>query len=213
MKNIVTDKYEKLEPQKMVGPRRTQTKRSSSRRSSDGSSAPAISKRKTKFLPQQFNEGYYKIMFYDRHKMLKALKYLYSQIPETEASYGYMDQLSHIEVHNKKELDLIINQDNRMQSTYNIDSNIRSISKTGDPPPKYVFATENKQDANIIGYRPKSEKLVWMTPQMFKSLTVEPISYDKDALKTLKQKIQSGEPLDALWLDVDVKLNKVLQHE
>jgi len=77
----------------------------------------------------------------------------------------------------------------------------------------YRLATGKDQDANIIGYRPKSEKLMWMTPQQFRSLTTDPISYDEPSLTKLKQRMKRGDPIDACWLDVDSKTWRVQRHE
>lgn len=50
-----------------------------------------------------------------------------------------------------------------------------------------------------------------MSPQQFLQLA-PPTYYSEEVLQKLKQKMQKGEPLDALWLDVDVKTGRVLQH-
>lgn len=77
----------------------------------------------------------------------------------------------------------------------------------------YNLAQGKEQNANIIGYRKDSEKLVWMTPQQFRSLTTDPIDYDEPSLTKLKQRMKNGEPIDACWLDVETKTWKVQNHE
>ena len=78
--------------------------------------------------------------------------------------------------------------------------------------PKYVLATGKEQDAFVLGYKPRSEKLVWMSPRMFLSLST-PAYYDQPTLENLQKKIKNKEPLDALWFDVDVNTRKVQRHE
>lgn len=78
---------------------------------------------------------------------------------------------------------------------------------------KYRLAKGKKQDAFILGYRPKSEKLVAMSPDKFLSLAGKLVAQDNAAVEILKQKMSGGKHLDALWLDVDINKNKVQRHE
>lgn len=81
------------------------------------------------------------------------------------------------------------------------------------PEPKYVLAKGTEQSAYLIGYRPKSEKLVWISPTKFLSLAGYAIAYDKESLEKVRRRMQTSEPLDALYLDVDVNTHQVRQHE
>lgn len=80
------------------------------------------------------------------------------------------------------------------------------------PEPEYVLATGLEQDARIIGYKPNSEKLVWMSPEKFLSLCSTAF-YDEGSLKAITSKMLTGKPLDALFLDIDVNTRKVRSHE
>ena len=77
---------------------------------------------------------------------------------------------------------------------------------------QYILAEGKDQDANIIGYKPQSEKLVWMAPAQFLSLT-PPAYYDKKSLKKIKERLKAKQPIDALWMDVDITTWQVQRHE
>lgn len=77
---------------------------------------------------------------------------------------------------------------------------------------KYNLAEGKEQSAYVLGYKPKSEKLVWMNPEKF--LKIAPLRFpDSGSLRDLTEKMKAGKKLDALWFDVDVKTRRVSQHE
>jgi len=106
--------------------------------------------------------------------------------------------------------------DEPFTNVYNSEKALETAEKlTGIkyPTPKYQLAkTALEQHANIIGYKPESEKLVWMSPTQYLLLTPHTI-YKDESSKDLLQKMLNNEKLDALWLDVDVKTNTVRSHE
>jgi hypothetical protein len=77
----------------------------------------------------------------------------------------------------------------------------------------YRLAIGDEQSAGIIGFRPESQKLVWMSPTQFLNLVVPRLSYIEETMRDLKEKMKSGKELDALWLDIDINSNRVTNHE
>lgn len=84
---------------------------------------------------------------------------------------------------------------------------------------KYNLATGKDQSANVLGYKPESEKLVWMSPERYLSL-VAPLSKEmfefekeKGYYTDVTDRMKTGKPMDALWLDVDTNTYQVRGHE
>lgn len=115
------------------------------------------------------------------------------------------DQLSAVRAGNY-EFDYV----NKLEETFKL---MQEVTGLKYPEPKYILAKGTEQSAYVLGYRPKSEKLVWMTPEEFLSLAGHAISYDPKCLEDVRRKMQTGKPLDALWLDVDIYTHQVKSHE
>ena len=82
------------------------------------------------------------------------------------------------------------------------------------------------QMAQPTGYREKSRKLVWMTPEKFLNLAIPIIKlddtqytryseklYDRGSLEEIKKRLKDELEMDPLFLDVDVDTGRVSQHE
>jgi len=100
----------------------------------------------------------------------------------------------------------------RVKDIVNIHPKAKSYQEN-KPKIEYVLAQKEKQTANIIGYHPESEKLVWMKPSEFLALTPPIHTFDEPSKTNIAERIKSGKEIDALWLDVNVDSYKVQQHE
>ncbi len=87
------------------------------------------------------------------------------------------------------------------------------------PTPKYIRAEVGEEDARLLRYHPESQIRLMIDPSAFLDL-VDPgfvkktshafsqRSYDK-----VLQRLQDGEALDSVFLDVDVKTGDIIGHE
>lgn len=84
---------------------------------------------------------------------------------------------------------------------------------------KYIRAELGQEDARQLSYHPESQiildinplEFLWMVDPKFLSKTSNaffPSSYDK-----VKDRLEKEQPLDSVWLDVNVRTGEILNHE
>lgn len=80
---------------------------------------------------------------------------------------------------------------------------------------KYIIARGKEENANILRWHPESQVMVEMRPQQFLNLTpvLKVGEYRKDSLKYPIKRLQAGLSIDIPFLDVDIRLCEVQNHE
>jgi len=93
------------------------------------------------------------------------------------------------------------------------------IGEAQQPSPKYIRAQVGAEDARLLGYHPESQIRLMVDPKAFLEL-VDPgfvnrasHAFSQQSYDKVLKRIQDGEPLDSVFLDVDVKTGDVIGHE
>ena len=78
---------------------------------------------------------------------------------------------------------------------------------------KYVIARGEEEDANVLRWHTESQVLVEMKPEQFLNLTPVVKKPRMDSVEYLQKRLYAGLPIDIPFLDVDIKLCEVQNHE
>ncbi len=78
------------------------------------------------------------------------------------------------------------------------------------------------RNSSLFKYKPYSQKLVWMRPDEFLELAPPKVPgfsrydesvYSKESLKSIINGLKAGSKFDPLFLDVDIRTCRVINHE
>lgn len=78
---------------------------------------------------------------------------------------------------------------------------------------QYIIARGKEEDANVLGWHPKSQVLVEMRPEQFLNLTPILERPRMDSVEYLQERLVKGLPIDIPFLDIDIRLCEVQNHE
>ena len=78
---------------------------------------------------------------------------------------------------------------------------------------EYIIARGKEENANVLRWHPESQVLVEMKPEQFLNLTPVVKKPRMDSVKYLQKRLIEGLPIDIPYLDIDIRLCEVQNHE